>query len=442
MILLHLVMLLAAVSPEAQLRTALQAKTGSVTLPSGVIEISREIILPADAHDLDIKGASTTLKAAATFRGRALIAISGGKNIHLHNLSLDGNRDAISRPTALPSSDAILSRVVPNNGILAENVSSLEIGDVKATGIGGFTVLVSASHTVKIHGVEISNSGGLNARNRNNGTGGIVVEEGTTDFEITRCQIGNVRGNGIGTRSLPGSPRNERGRIADNEFTMIGRDAIQLAAATGVTAENNRGRMIGYPVEDVDVEAHAVPATVAAFANVDRAQVRGNQFEEVNGRCLDLAGLHDSEVGNNTCLNEDAAVNYPYGDFAIILANTNVRLTDNTINGGLVGAVIVGGTGHTISGNHFVHLNMARCDNSGPPHCTTAGIYLEGKGNTIERNEISGFGMSLHCIGGASGITRGMNTISRNECSDEAQVAQLAPVPAWPDWHARFAPLH
>ena len=36
---------LAAASPEAQLRTALEAKTGSVTLPAGTIEISREIVL-------------------------------------------------------------------------------------------------------------------------------------------------------------------------------------------------------------------------------------------------------------------------------------------------------------------------------------------------------------------------------------------------------------
>ncbi len=50
---------LAAAPTESQLRTALLAKTGAVTLPGGTIEISREIILPSDAHDLDIRGNMT-----------------------------------------------------------------------------------------------------------------------------------------------------------------------------------------------------------------------------------------------------------------------------------------------------------------------------------------------------------------------------------------------
>ncbi len=52
--------LLPAATPEAQLRTAVEAKTGVITLPAGVIEISREIVLPADAHDLDIRGAANS----------------------------------------------------------------------------------------------------------------------------------------------------------------------------------------------------------------------------------------------------------------------------------------------------------------------------------------------------------------------------------------------
>ena len=36
-----------AATPEAQLRTALEAKTGVITLPAGIIEIAREIVLRA-----------------------------------------------------------------------------------------------------------------------------------------------------------------------------------------------------------------------------------------------------------------------------------------------------------------------------------------------------------------------------------------------------------
>src|SRR5579863_1895417 len=127
----------AAPATESQLRTALLARTGAVTLPAGTIEISREITLPGDAHDLDLRGASTTIKAASTFRGRALIVIPAGKNIKVHDLSLDGNRDAIARPLGLPPSETMFSRFTPDNGLLAEGVTNLEIAQVKATGIAG-----------------------------------------------------------------------------------------------------------------------------------------------------------------------------------------------------------------------------------------------------------------------------------------------------------------
>ena len=37
--------LLSAATPEAQLRSALEARTGTVTLPAGTIEISRSLLL-------------------------------------------------------------------------------------------------------------------------------------------------------------------------------------------------------------------------------------------------------------------------------------------------------------------------------------------------------------------------------------------------------------
>ena len=42
----------AQAATEADLRKALATKTGRVVLPEGTFEISREIVLPADAHDL------------------------------------------------------------------------------------------------------------------------------------------------------------------------------------------------------------------------------------------------------------------------------------------------------------------------------------------------------------------------------------------------------
>jgi hypothetical protein len=436
-----------AATPEAQLRTALEAKTGTITLPPGAIEISREIVLPTDTHDLNINGAGTTIKAAATFRGRALLVIPAGKNIKIDGLSLDGNRDAIARPHGLPPSEAMFSRFVPNNGILAEGVTNLEIAQVKATAIAGYAILVNSSHTVHIHNIQITGSGGLNLRKRNNTTGGILLEEGTTDFEILDCRIANVRGNGIWTHSLYTSARNARGRIAGNEFAMIARDAIQVGHATEVRVENNRGRMIGYPTEEVDIEGQAFPVAVDTAGNVDRSVYRNNQFEEIDGKCFDLDGFHDGEVSGNTCISGDELKAYPYGNFGIIMNNSNpdmqsrnIRITGNTIDGSLFGGIFIIGTGHTVTGNHLLHLNRAHCNEPGPINCNytpnqpdllRTGIYLGAgaerpdvaKGNTVENNEIGGYGMSRNCIRAAPGVTLTANTIAKNECSDDAAIA-------------------
>ncbi len=440
-------------TPEAQLRTALAQKTGAVTLPAGTIEISREIVLPPDAHDLDISGGkngSTTIKAAATFRGRALMVIPSGRNIKLHDFSLDGNRDAVARPLGLPPSETMFSRFVPNNGILAETISDLEISRIKATRIAGFAILVNTGHTVRLHQIQISDSGSLNARKRNNTTGGILLEEGTTDFEVLDCRIVNVRGNGIWTHSLYTSARNARGRIAGNEFATLARDAIQVGHATDIRVENNRGRMIGYPPEEVDLEGQAFPVAVDTAGNVDRSIYRNNQFEEIDGKCFDLDGFHDGEVSGNTCINAEQARSYPFGNFGIIMNNSNpdmqsrnIRITGNTIDGELFGGIFVIGSGHTVSGNHLLHLNMAHCNDPGPVNCAGAakgqpdllrsGIYLgagaerpdAARGNTIENNEISGYGMSRHCIGVAPGVSLPANTVAKNECSDDAAVARV-----------------
>jgi hypothetical protein len=435
-------------TPEDQLRSALTAKTGNITLPAGTIEISREITLPPEAHDLDIQGAQTTLKAAATFRGRALIVITGGKTIKLHDLSLDGNRDAIARPHGLPPSSAMFSRFVANNGVLAEGVTNLDLANIKATAIEGFTILVNASHTVKIRAIQISDSGGLNARKRNNTTGGILLEEGTTDFEVLDCRIANVRGNGIWTHSLYTSPRNARGRIAGNEFAMIARDAVQIGHATEIRVEDNRARMIGYPSEEVDLEGQAFPVAVDTAGNVDKSTYRNNRFEEIDGKCFDLDGFHDGEVTGNTCLNEEPVKSYPYGNFGIIMNNSNpdmqsrnIKIVNNTVDGGLFGGIFIIGSGHTVTGNHLRHLNLAHCNEPGPINCLGAagkqpdllrtGIYLgagaerpdPAKGNTVTNNEIGGYGMSRRCIGAAPGVSLADNTIAKNECSDDEAVA-------------------
>ena len=378
-------------NPEALLRTALQTKTGAVTLPGGIIEISREITLPSDAHDLDIRGAETTIKASSTFRGRALLILPAGKNIKIHDLLLDGNRDAFPQPVAPPPPSAMLSRVVANNGIISEGVTGLEIAQVRATQFAGFPILINGGRTVSIHDVEITDSGSLDANGHNNGTGGVVLEEGVADFDIMRSLIGKIRGNGIWIRSIGGTA--SEGRIADNEFAIVARAAIELNHATGITIDNNTGHMIGFPGEEVLIGGTALPTGIATTGAVDHSTIHANDFDQVAGRCLSLDGFSNGVVTGNGC-------------------------SDGLFNG-----ILIRGTGNRIIGNRLSGLNSSHRDS---PESLRTGIYLAGgsSGNTLDGNEISGFGMAQHCIGGPS---LAANTIVKNSCSDGTSVAWLLP---------------
>jgi hypothetical protein len=348
----------AAESPETQVRRALQAGTGVVTLPAGEIEVGREIVLPGGAHDLEIRGAGTTLKASPNFRGRALIVLSEGKNVKIHDLSLDGNRDEVGRMLVLPSAGTMYSRFVPDNGILAERVTGLEVARIRATRIAGFTLLVNGGSHLRIHDVDVTDSGGLSPQRRNNATGGLLLEEGSADFEIARCLLGRIRGNGITIRS------GERGRIHENEFRSVARDAIEVTGGSALVIENNHAEQIGFPVE---------------------------QVESPGALCLRLEHFEHGEVKGNTC------------------------------SEALLGAVSLTGSDNRIAENHFTSLNVSRRDTPGV-------YLGEGaKDNTIENNEINGTGMSLHCVGVGSAETANGNKTLRNDCSDEASVAILLP---------------
>lgn len=347
---------------DAPIRKALTARTGLVTLPAGEFDIAREIVLPADAHDLEIKGMNTTLKASAEFRGRALLAILNGKNIRIHDLSLDGNRDAVGRMFSLPPFGTMYARFVPDNGIVAENATALEIADVKATRFAGFAVLINSSRGVKLHDIDVTASGGLNAQRRNNGTGGIAIEEGTTDFQIMRCAFGTIRGNALTIRS------SDHGRVSEDQFRSVAREAIHTERTSAVAIENNHIEQVGFPLEEVDA-----PGAV----------------------CMRLDRFDAGSVKDNTC--EEA----------------------------LLGGISISGAGNTITGNHLTGLNAARRDVAG------IFLGSGAKDNTVDSNEISGTAMSMHCVGAAPDVAAEANKVLKNDCSDEASVALLRYAP-WP----------
>ena len=348
--------LFAADSPESLLRTALRAESGMVTLPAGEIEISREIALPAKAHDLDIRGSGTTIKASAGFRGRALLVVqSGSKNVKIHDLALEGNRDVIGRFTMLPPTGSPLARLVANNGILVETSEGVQIFKLKAAHIAGFPILFSGGTGARVVDSEITESGGLSLQRRANGSGGIAFEDGAVGFEVRRNRLGGIRGTGVLLRGT------DKGVVADNEFVVIARAAIQTDGAAHLTVENNTMHRIGVPV----AEADGPPV------------------------CMRLERTNDSVIRGNTC-----------GET-------------------LQGAMALGGGNNRVTGNHFTELNISHDDSPG------IWLGPDAKGNTVEGNEITGSGMETHCVGAAPGVLPTANKVGKNDCAGEASVAKL-----------------
>lgn len=430
---------------------SIKRRTGVVELPAGLVEVSSEILIPANAHDLEIRGAKggTFLRATPGFHGRAIFVVSGGKNIVFRDFEVVGSRGALTAnpPQGLAPDDVPFSRFTRNSGILAENTKGLTVSNIKMREIAGFAVLVSHASQVKIERVSVQDSGSANAKKRNNGTGGILLEEATTDFEVTDCTLKNILGNGIWTHSLYQSPRNARGLFKNNKVEYVGRDAFQVGHAVGVRVEGNTAEAIGFPVEAVDMEHGAIPVALDTAGNTEQSLYLDNHFSEINGKCIDLDGFHDGEIRGNFCENELPPDAYKYGNYGIVMNNSNpdmnsrnIVITGNTIDGTMFGGIYVIGTGNTITRNRLYHINIAHCPEMAALYgcylgadeldILRTGIYLGrgahrpdiARGNIVEDNTINGYGMGAHCLGVAPGVTLEANRVARNECSDDVPV--------------------
>ena len=396
-----------------------------VQLPPGEVLVHSPIGI---GRNIELRGApsGTTLVAAPDFHGAAVIVVRGA-GVRLHGFAIDGNRDALEVRAGLPSYDMTFARFTANNGVFANDVTALTIDNLTMRNIAGFAILVSNSHSITIDRIRIAASGSRNANGRNNSTGGILLEEGTTDFRVTNCNLHAIRGNGIWTHSLYTSPRDARGLIALNRFAQIGRDAIQVGHARDIQVEENTGIEIGFPAEDVDAENRAIPVAIDTAGNVEDTTYAGNRFEEVNGKCIDLDGFHDGEVRGNECVNRAPAQLYRFGGYGIVMNNTNpdmqsrnIRVVDNVIDKPLYGGIFVIGTGHLVARNRLLNLNEAH---SADP-VLESGIYLgkgaerpaPARGNIVEDNQVSGYEMKTHCIGMAYEVDPKSNTVRRNVC--------------------------
>ena len=395
-----------------------------VALAPGIVEFDAEMSVPGMAV---VEGHSTgsTVRASDRFRGRALFVTSGSTGVTFRNFTIDGNRAVLEQRTGLPDSITPFSRFTRANGILAEDARMVRIHNVHFREIAGFAVLVARSRHIFIRGVRVEDSGSRNPEGKNNTTGGILLEGGASGFDVSFNRFRNVRGNGVWTHSRYTDPRNGPGRIAHNGFDIIGRDAVQVGHATGVTVEANSGSRIGFPPDEVD----ALPVGVDTAGNVDRSKYVSNRFQEINGKCLDLDGFHHGEVRGNICVNV-------MGGFGIVMNHFNpdmrpegVVIAENEIHGAKFGALFAIGSGNRIVRNKFLNLNYARCGcpyTPEDPRLLEAGIYLArgtvrpapAHRNVIRDNVITGFGMAQNCIVAAPGVDGSKNEIADNVCRE------------------------
>ena len=141
-------------------------------------EITRELQLAPGAHDLEIVGSGSILKADETFQGRAVIVGEGAQRIRFREFFLDGNRRVLEKPLDMAPPENAFRNYYTNNGILLDRVEGVEISKVRFSNVVGFPILVSRSSAVRIHDVLVEDSGSHNSKKRNNLTGGILIEEG------------------------------------------------------------------------------------------------------------------------------------------------------------------------------------------------------------------------------------------------------------------------
>jgi Right handed beta helix region len=434
---------------ESRLRAEIAGQsTGVIHLPAAVIEISSELRLAPNSHDLEIVGAGTIFKVSDQFKGRAVFVAENAHRIKFRDFSIDGDRPTFDQPREMAPPENAFRIFYPNNGILLDQVEGVEISQVRFSAIPCFAVVASRSSGIRITGVLVEDSGTRNAKGRNNSTGGIVIEEGSSDFEVTDSRFRRIRGNALWTHSLYTSPALHDGLFSANRFDEIGRDALQVGAATKVRVEGNTGAHIGYPPEAVDVENLGTPVAMDTAGNVDHSSYARNKFEEVNGKCIDLDGFHDGSIIENSCINRGTPASYPYGHFGIVMNNTdpnmhsqNIEIRGNTIDGAKFGGLFLMGSGHKVIGNNFLHLNTAQCNESGnafgclykkdEPELLESGIYLSKgmvrmepvRGNVIRENKISGHKMKSRCIATAPGVRASENSIGPNTCEDYTLLA-------------------
>ncbi len=343
-----------------------------------------------------------TFRAGDDPNAKAVLHIRNEKQVTIRNVVIDGRRDTLQRPFPIAENGAPFIDYYPLNGIAIDRSQNVLIENVTLRNVTNLAIVVARSSNVRILKVTVEDSGSLDSRGLNNTTGGILIEEGTVNFEVRDCHLIRVRGNAIWTHSYTESPKNRDGIITGNEIDTAARDAIQVGHATRVKVFDNVMRNIGYPAEIVDAE----PVGIDTAGDVDQSEYRTNRMFEINGKCFDLDGFRDGDVTRNICINIKPPEAYPHGNFAVVFNDShpdsksqNIVIRDNVFDGLKYGGIYVIGPGHLIENNVLLNTNLSKSSDPllsstiafangvlrpNPAGAVVRGNFIAGKGRCPE----------------------------------------------------------
>ena len=370
--------------------------SGVVELPAGETHLRWPVTIPKGSKHVTVRGnpKGSVLVIDAGFTGRAAIIVDGVSDLTLEGFAIQGNRTDLKSDWYLPLKEAAFADFYPDNGIVVRHSDQVVVHDVRFSRIRTFPLIVNAATNVTVDAVKIEDCGTLNRAGRNNTTGGILLEEGVSHFEVRGSSINRITGNAIWTHSYSRSPRAADGLIRDNRITMVGRDAIQVGHATNIRVQNNTGAGLGFPAEYVDVESHGVAVALDTAGNVDQSVYADNHFTDVNGQCIDLDGFHEGRVIGNSCTNKKPLDEYPALHYGIVFGNNDpasdssgIVFTNNLVRGFAYGAIFLVGSRNRIENNVFFDINLAHCGTApvsarcnyalDQPDLLRSGIYIE-----------------------------------------------------------------
>jgi hypothetical protein len=372
----------------------------------------------------------------------ASLTIEGPCRVVVRRVTFTGTRATGPQGQAMPPDDGRFADHYQGNGLLLIGSAEVVVEDSTFAEIAAFSILASGVGKIRISRCLFRDSGSRTSLGRNNGTGGVLLEDGTAHFLVEDSSFLRILGNGVWTHSRYNHVRNGPGIVRRSTFDTIGRDAVQVGHAWGIEVVDNVITRVGYPADSIDVEGGGTPVGVDTAGNVDSSTYSRNRLTEINGKCFDLDGFHHGSLVGNSCTN---TADQPFGHFGIVMNNTNpdmqsvgIRIEGNRFDGMRFGGIFVIGSGHLIRNNVLTRLHMAHCSGTAiqsgcthfqaEPEVLRTGIYF-GKGaerlavtrgNRLEGNTIRGWRMDVRCIGFAPGVDSKDNRTSGSLCRHDA----------------------